>query len=113
MKLAALWVYLATLSVAVIFAAPARPSSSKTALVICDVFGDRYCGQALRVAWCESRFSTRATNGQYVNLFQMGYWERKRYGWHVAGSPARLAAQAAYRYFVATGKTWRPWSCKP
>jgi hypothetical protein len=80
------------------------------ALVICEVFGDRYCGQALRVAWCESRLDTRAANGQYRGLFQMGERERRRYG---HGSTPRAQAQAARRYFLATGRTWRPWECRP
>jgi len=79
---------------------------------ICVVFGP-YCGQALRVAQCESGMHTWASNGQYVNLFQMGYAERRRYGWHVAGSSPWVAARAAYRYFAATGYDWSPWTCKP
>ena len=109
MRLAALWVYLATLAAAVIFAAPARPSSTKTALVICDVFSDKYCGQALRVGYCESGLRTTARNGQYLGIFQMGRAERRRYG---HGSTARIQARAAYRYFVASGRDWSPWSCR-
>lgn len=76
------------------------------------VFGG-YAGQALRVSQCESGLSVWATNGQYVNLFQMGENERRTYGWHVAGSSAIVAARAAYRYFVASGYSWRAWSCQP
>jgi hypothetical protein len=81
---------------------------------ICYVFGP-YCGQALAVADCETggTFSVWAVNGQYVNLFQMGYHERRVYGWHVAGSPPIVAARAAYRYFAASGFDWSPWTCKP
>lgn len=78
-------------------------------VVICEVFG-RYCDQAVAVAWCESRHSTRARNGQYLGLFQMGYWERQRFG---HGRTARQQALAAYRYFVRSGRDWGPWSCKP
>lgn len=79
-------------------------------LVICEVFGDRYCGQALRVAWCESRLTTTARNGQYLGLFQMGARERRRYG---HGPSAQAQTLAAHRYFVASGRDWSPWSCRP
>lgn len=73
------------------------------------VFG-AYAGQALSVAWCESRFSIWARNGQYLGLFQMGSSERATYGhsWTALGQ-----SQAAYRYFVASGSDWSPWACKP
>jgi hypothetical protein len=77
---------------------------------ICDVFGRRYCGQALSVSWCESRHSTRARSGQYLGLFQMGSSERRLFG---HGSSARRQALAAHRYFVVSGRDWSPWSCKP
>jgi hypothetical protein len=76
---------------------------------ICSTFG-RYCGQALRVAWCESRLDVWARNGQYRGLFQMGARERATYG---DGIGAWAQSRAALRYFRATGYTWRPWSCKP
>lgn len=73
------------------------------------VFG-AYAGQALAVASCESGLSTGAQNGQYAGLFQMGSHERTLYG---HGPSAYAQAQAAYRYFVASGRDWSPWSCKP
>ena len=76
---------------------------------ICDAF-DRFCGQALQVAWCESRLQTTAQNGQYLGLFQMGAYARELYG---HGSTAHDQAVAAHRYFVASGRDWSPWSCKP
>lgn len=76
---------------------------------ICYVF-DSYCGQALAVAWCESRFSPNATNGQYRGLFQMGRNERLLFG---HGSRAIEQSFAAHRYFVRSGRDWSPWSCKP
>ena len=79
-------------------------------VVICDVFGRRYCRQAVAVAWCESRLSTYAQNGQYLGLFQMGSNERQLFG---HGGSARAQARAAYRYFVTSGRDWSPWSCKP
>lgn len=75
---------------------------------ICHVFGE-YCSEALRVSWCESRHTTTAHNGQYLGLFQMGYWERRRFG---HGSTALEQARAAYRYFVESGRDWSPWSCR-
>jgi hypothetical protein len=75
----------------------------------------RYGDEAVRVADCETggSFSPWAKNGQYENIFQMGYNERKEYGWHTVGSPVLVATLAAYRYFLATGSDWSPWSCKP
>ena len=76
---------------------------------ICYVFGD-YCGEALRVARCESGYHTTAQNGQYLGLFQMGTSERTLFG---HGPTALAQARAAYRYFLRSGRDWSPWSCKP
>jgi hypothetical protein len=76
---------------------------------ICSVFG-RYCGQALQVASCESGLTTTARNGQYLGLFQMGSSERRLFG---HGATAIEQVRAAHRYFVASGRDWSPWSCKP
>lgn len=78
---------------------------------ICAVFGP-YCSQAISVAACETggTFSTSAQNGQYLGLFQMGASERATYG---HASDAYGQARAAFRYFVASGSDWSPWSCKP
>lgn len=76
---------------------------------ICYVFGPR-CQEALGVARCESRFATWARNGQYLGLFQMGSHERATYG---HGETALAQAQAAYRYFIASGSDWSPWQCRP
>ena len=78
-------------------------------VAICDVFG-RYCDQALAVARCESHLQTAARNGQYLGLFQMGYYERQLFG---HGRTARQQAKAAHAYFVNSGRDWSPWSCKP
>jgi hypothetical protein len=75
---------------------------------ICSVFGP-YCEQAVAVAWCESRLQTRAENGQYLGLFQMGSYERELFG---HGATARDQALAAHRYFVVSGRDWSPWSCR-
>jgi hypothetical protein len=76
---------------------------------ICHVFRTR-CGEALRVARCESRLRLSARNGQYLGLFQMGSSERRRFG---HGRTAFQQAKAAHRYFVLSGRDWSPWSCKP
>ncbi|HTK22925.1 MAG TPA: hypothetical protein VL264_01710 [Gaiella sp.] len=76
---------------------------------ICHVFRN-YCGQALRVAQCESGYRTTAQNGQYLGMFQMGDDERRLFG---HGQSALEQARAAYRYFVRSGRDWSPWSCKP
>ena len=72
------------------------------------VFG-RYAEQAIGVAWCESRLTTTAQNGQYLGLFQMGSSERRLFG---HGSTAHEQALAAHRYFVLSGRDWSPWSCR-
>ena len=75
------------------------------------VFGP-YAEQAIRVSACETgnTFSVNATNGQYLGLFQMGDYARGRYG---HGPDAFTQAKAAYAYFVASGRDWSPWECKP
>ena len=75
---------------------------------ICTVFGS-YCQEALAVAWCESRLSPHAQNGQYLGLFQMGSYERRLFG---HGQSARDQAVAAHRYFVRSGRDWSPWACR-
>ena len=77
--------------------------------VICRIFGD-YCQQALAVSRCESGLRTDAENGQYLGLFQMGSTERRLFG---HGPSVSEQVDAAYRYFVASGRDWSPWSCKP
>ena len=87
-----------------------RAAKAPPKVAICDVFGRRYCAQALSVSWCESRHSTSARNGQYLGLFQMGSYARSLYG---HGATPRQQAEAAHRYFVDSGRDWSPWSCKP
>lgn len=77
--------------------------------IICKVFGP-FCREALSVSWCESKWYIWAQNGQYLGLFQMGSSERRTYG-HGPGAWAQ--SKAAYRYFVASGRDWSPWSCQP
>jgi hypothetical protein len=105
----------ATRSVAAIRSALVRREARRWAkappkAAICEVFGRRYCRQAISVSWCESRHKTTAQNGQYLGLFQMGWYERRLFG---HGSTAYKQARAAHRYFVVSGRDWSPWSCKP
>ena len=76
---------------------------------ILHVFG-RYGDEALRVASCESGRGVNAQNGQYLGMFQMGSYARARYGHSYT---ALGQARSAYAYFVASGRDWSPWSCKP
>lgn len=82
---------------------------SEPKAAICHVFG-AYCDQALSVSWCESKHNTNAGNGQYLGLFQMGESERRLYG---HGPTALEQAEAAKRYFDASGRDWSPWQCRP
>ena len=81
-------------------------TSSET---ICRIFGPD-CAAAIVVARCESRLHTDARNGQYLGLFQMGLLARQLFG---HGDSAEEQARAAFRYFVASGRDWSPWSCQP
>lgn len=78
---------------------------------ICAVFG-AYCSQALAVSYCETggTYDIYARNGQYLGLFQMGDYARGTYGHSYT---AYGQALAAYRYFIASGRGWAPWECKP
>jgi hypothetical protein len=71
------------------------------------VFG-AHANEALTVARCESGLSTRASNGQYQGLFQMGGYARSRYG---HSDTAVGQARAAHRYYMDAG--WSPWQCSP
>jgi hypothetical protein len=101
-----------TLTLATPASAQSDGYRERNAQIIHAVFG-KYGHQAVKVAKCESGLSQWAVNGQYVNLFQMGHWERKTYGWHVRGSSPWIAARAAFNYFRASGYSWRAWACKP
>ena len=68
------------------------------------------CSDAIVVAYCESRLHTDARNGQYLGLFQMGVLARQLFG---HGSTAEEQARAALHYFIASGRDWSPWSCRP
>jgi hypothetical protein len=78
---------------------------------ILHVFGP-YGDEALRVASCESGRGVSAQNGQYLGMFQLGSWERSKYATDGYTTPLQQT-RAAWRYFVASGKDWSPWECKP
>jgi hypothetical protein len=63
--------------------------------------------QAFDIAWCESRYSVRARNGQYLGLWQLGSWARARYG---HGTTVRAQAHAAHALYHDYG--WRQWQCR-
>ena len=99
---------LATLTASLSLLVP-NTNQARAPRAICTVFKS-YCSQALRVSYCESGWSIWARNGQYLGLFQMGAYARARYGhaWD-----AWTQSRAAYRYFIESGRTWSPWTCKP
>jgi len=68
--------------------------------------------QAIRVAWCESNWTTTDKLGQYEGVFQMGYSERAQYA---VGNYATIVEQvrSGYRMFVAAGRSWTRWACRP
>ena len=88
-----------------------QPGAHNVQHAVRDAFGSRW-REAMHVAWCESRFKTWATNGQYRGLFQMGSHERAIYG---HGPDPWSQARAAARYWRATGRDWSPWDwrCRP
>jgi hypothetical protein len=86
-----------------------KPYQREAVRAIWKVFGPRYAREAVRVAYCESRLTVSARNGQYKGLFQMGAYERGLFG---HGSGAYAQARAAERYFVRSGRDWSPWTCR-
>ena len=77
-------------------------------VAICASSG-RYCGQALGVAWCESRLfhDGRRT----ASTSASSRWARTS-GASSATVRPLTQALAAHRYFVVSGRDWSPWSCK-
>lgn len=88
---------------------PARGTVAKRAWAICHVFKRSRCRAALNVAWCESGLRPWAKNGQYRGIFQMGSYERGRFG-HSSRN-VWVQARAARKYFLRSH--WHPWECKP
>lgn len=77
----------------------------------CSMDPRSYCS-AVTVSKCETggTFWVGSHNGQYLGIFQMGSSERATYG---HGRTALRQARAALRYFVASGRDWSPWDCRP
>jgi hypothetical protein len=82
-----------------------RCEASVPAAITC-TFPSWAQSKARRVSWCESRWRTWASNGQYKGAWQMGLRERKTYG---HGPDPLGQTQAAYRYWSVAG--WGPWEC--
>ena len=103
---------LVVFAIVALFAVTTAKGAGKPAgLVICEVWGDRLCGPAQRVAWCESRFNPHARNGQYWGLYQVSsHWRRTVPGW---GWTLEAQARHALRVYRRTGSTWRHWRCRP
>lgn len=85
-------------------------------------YADSAAEQAVRVAWCESRWTTWDRLGQYAGVGQLGNQERAEYGIGVYASrdpeaaitaSAVLQVRSFYRMFVAAGRSWGRWSCRP
>lgn len=68
--------------------------------------------QAVRVAWCESRWTNTDVTGQYKGVFQLGSSERAQYQ---VGDYVGVISQvrSGYRMFVAAGRSWSRWQCRP
>ena len=78
--------------------------------------------QAIRVAWCESNWTTWNVTGQYAGVGQLGSSERSDYGLGPYRSndtqtaitaSVVLQVRSFYRMFVAAGRSWARWSCRP
>lgn len=88
----------------------ANPKHKRIKAAICQVFGERYCNQAIKIAACETGRTFNVWAGyphnEYWGLFQMGRPERRKYGhgWNVW-----VQARAAKRYFERSGRDWSPW----
>jgi hypothetical protein len=105
-------VFAASALIAVTPAVSSPSNYQQAKKAIYEVFGP-YAVQAIRVAGCETggTYNLNAQNGQYLGIFQMGDYARSRYG-HSSTSYL-IQAVDAYEYFVASGRNWSPWSCKP
>lgn len=71
------------------------------------------CGQALAVAWCESKFDAGAYNAGNIGLFQVN---AVHVGRVPGGDPAALfdpAVNVAVAYAIWADQGWGPWACAP
>jgi hypothetical protein len=88
-------------------------SYSRVAGVVCSLNWSPYsCSQVMQVVNCETggKYRVDVQSGQFLGLFQMGSRERATYG---HGSTVWAQANAAHRYFVASGRDFSPWQCLP
>lgn len=78
--------------------------------------------QAIRVAWCESNWTTTNVTGQYAGVGQLGTSERSDYGlgpYRSSDTQTAITASVVlqvrsfYRMFVAAGRSWSRWACRP
>ncbi len=70
------------------------------------------CGEALSIAYCESRFTADAYNAGNYGLFQVWDGWAMKYGL----SPSQLFdpetnVWVAHEIWLAQG--WKPWACQP
>lgn len=91
-------------------------STVKVKKIIEEVFGPRYAQAAKQVAFCESRFNSRAYNRSSgaagVFQFLLGTWKTTRQKHH-SRFDAQANIKAAHEVFVRDGHSWREWQCKP
>lgn len=87
---------------------PRKGTAARRAWIICKKFRGEYCLAALNIVYCESGFNVKASNGQYLGMFQMGSNERARFG---HANNAWVQTNAAYKYFRLSH--WTPWECRP
>lgn len=65
------------------------------------------CGEALRVAWCESRFDPQAVG----EAGERGLFQVLPHVWGPV--PAEPAGQVAQAHEIWQKHGWRPWTCRP
>lgn len=72
---------------------------------------------ALRVAWCESTWRSRAWSGADAGVFQINYAAHHKAGESVAAFKTRWfdrQRNVAFAFRLSRGGTsWRHWTCKP
>lgn len=97
-----------------VIAARRVETRSEIEALICSF--DWPCAQALRVARCESTLNPRAVNSSgHAGLFQLS---PRFHAWRVGGDASRLLnaeenVRAAHGLWLDSGRSWRPWSCRP
>ena len=77
-------------------------------------YGPQVVEEAQQVAWCESRYEADAVSpAGHVSIFQFDL----RYHAHRPGMDRwrepLFASLAAEDLWLESGRSWRPWSCRP